>query len=245
MFRAAIQEDDGFARAYGFLSYAQLIAYLQDWKEGGEPEDDDVTLKNVLGNAKLARDKGQGDNNGKGDYDNLWSWAAANVFARNYKVGIAAYKDAIDLADKDKQSIPENLGTLRVEMADALMFQGTQKGIERAIAIVEKELKTGNFRKTHFWTLGWAYYELGYYKKKSEKDLAVKSLQALLQFQRPDALIRKNIIANYSILGLTEAAAKLAKEVIAEGPVGYTVADEKNGPTSMIETNACNAGANI
>jgi hypothetical protein len=222
MFAEAIREDGEFARAYGFLSYATLIAYLHDWKEEGVPQDDGVTLDEIVRNARLARDKG------KKDYDNWWSWAAANVFASNYDVALPAYTEALRLADE--QAIPANLSTLRVEKADALMFQGTERGVLDAIAIVEEEIKTPDFRKTHLWTLGWANFELGFYRKSDEKEYAARSLAALLQFRKPDALIKKNIIANYVILGWSDAASQMAKQLAAELPPGYTVAKENKWP---------------
>jgi hypothetical protein len=51
MFLRATELDDTFARAHAYLSYARLIGYLNDWKETGNSDDDDVTLPRAVSRA--------------------------------------------------------------------------------------------------------------------------------------------------------------------------------------------------
>jgi hypothetical protein len=227
MFREAFREDPSFARAYGFLSYAQLIAYLQDWKDPRHRDDDEINLGTILANADRAQDLDDSD------YENLWSWAAANVYSRNYSVGMPAYEEALRRASRD--AIPENISTLEVERADALMFHGEDRHVYRAIEIVEREIADANrdgreYRKTHLWTLGWANYEMAYYDPQRADTYAKNSLDALLQFRVPDALILKNIVASYVLLGSMNAARQAAKQILLLLPPGYTVAFEAKWP---------------
>jgi hypothetical protein len=222
MFKAAIAEDSDFARGYGFLSYAQLIAYLHDWIEPEVAEDADVTLADVLSNAEVAKNKDDDD------HENHWSWAAANIYNGDFTTGLAAYEVALQKAET--QAIPQNISTLRVENADALMFRGGAAGVQEAIDIVQGEIDAGSFRMTHLWTLGWAYYELGYYEKNKEKEHAATSLKYLLQFRRPDALIQKNMLASYSALGWTEAAGDLSAQIKSRLPAIYNKSLESKWP---------------
>ena len=215
MFHEAIRLNPGFARAHGYLSYAVLIAYLHDWKDPKVTEDNEVSLDKVMDYAREAYKD-------KSDYDNHWSWAAANTFNRDHAEGLKAYDEALRLA-KGGQAIAENISTLNVEKADALMFRGGKQGIADAIRLVQAEVNSPYRRKTHLWTLGWAYYELGFYEPDKQKEHAAESLKALLQFRNPDALIKRNIIASYGMLGWTDAAKKVAKELTPLLPTGYSV----------------------
>jgi hypothetical protein len=227
MFREALREDPSFARAYAFLSYAQLIAYLQDWIDPRHGADADINIREIRANA----DRAQSLDNG--DYETLWSWAAANIYSRDYAIGMPLYEEALRRASRD--AIPENMSTLEVERADALMFHGEDRHVNRAIEIVEREIadaaRSGRaYRKTHLWTLGWANYEMAYYDPQRADIYAKNSLDALLQFRVPDALILKNIVASYVLLGSINAARQAAKEVLPLLPPGYTVAFEAKWP---------------
>jgi tetratricopeptide (TPR) repeat protein len=218
-FKNAILEDAGFARAHGFLSYAQIIAHLHDWKEG--EEDADVTLEDALSHAREAV-RLDGD-----DYENVWSWAAANIYNGFFEPGMSAYRQALDMAE-GQGVIEENVSALRVEMADALMFQGEEDRIREAIGIVEAEIDAGRSRSWYAWTLGWAYYELGNYIDDPQN--LTKSLEYLSQFSTPSVLIQKNIVATYMALGWTKSAKAVAKKMRPKLPRGYTIDDEDKWP---------------
>jgi hypothetical protein len=128
---------------------------------------------------------------------------------------LIAYTTALELAEGrgrvPPQAIPENISILKVEIADALMFQGDEANIEEAIRIVEAEKAAGYFRPWYEWTLGWGYYELGHYRDETAN--AVKSLEHLSHFQAPSVGIQKNIVATYMALGWQEQAKGLAKQI--------------------------------
>jgi tetratricopeptide (TPR) repeat protein len=218
-FKNAIGEDDRFARAHGFLSYTQIIAYLNDWKEGDE--DSDVTLADALEHAREAV-RLEGD-----DYENLWSWAAANIYSGYFEPGMRAYRQAVELAE-EQGVISENVSALKVERADALMFQGEEDAIREAIRIVEAEIDAGRSRSWYAWTLGWAYYELGNYT--DDPGNFTKSLEYLSQFSTPSVLIQKNVVATYMALGWTKSAKAEAKKMRPKLPPGYTVEYENKWP---------------
>jgi tetratricopeptide (TPR) repeat protein len=218
-FKNAILEDAGFARAHGYLSYTQIIAHLHDWKEG--EEDSDVTLENALSHAREAV-RLDGD-----DYENVWSWAAANIYNRLFEPGMSAYQQALDMAE-EQGVIDENISTLRVERADALMFQGEENGIREAIGIVEGEIGAGRSRSWYAWTLGWAYYELGNYT--DDRQNLIRSLEYLSQFSTPSVLIQKNVVATHMALGWTKSAKAEARKMRQKLPPGYAVDDEDKWP---------------
>lgn len=176
-FKQAIAEKDDFARAHGYLSYSLLLAYLHGWNRADIAEDNDVTLDKVLHHANLAC------THGPDDYENHWSLAAACVYSRNFTNAMDSFGTALDLAKT--QAIPFNLSCLKVEKADALIFSGNRTAIESAIEIIEGEMQGSDFPKTHFWALGWAYYELGAFDQAKEETYALMSLKALLQFPGP------------------------------------------------------------
>lgn len=221
-FKQAIAEKDDFARAHGYLSYSLLLAYLHGWNRADIAEDNDVTLDKVLHHANLAC------THGPDDYENHWSLAAACVYSRNFTNAMDSFGTALDLAKT--QAIPFNLSCLKVEKADALIFSGNRTAIESAIEIIEGEMQGSDFPKTHFWALGWAYYELGAFDQAKEETYALMSLKALLQIPRPHALIQKNIVASYAALGWTKAANVVCKELRGNLAPSYRVADDTKWP---------------
>ena len=221
-FKAAIDAKGDFARAHGYLSYTLLLAHLHGWKQEDIAEDNDVTLDKVLEHATKARD------HGGNDYENHWSLAAACIYSRDFATGMDAYGTALELAAS--QAIPHNLSCLKVERADALIFNGDKADIETAVDIILNEMKQPDFPKTHLWALGWAYYELGAFDKDKERDYCLKSLKALLQIPNPHALIRKNIAAAYAALEWTEAANVMTRDLRKQLPPSYRVAHETKWP---------------
>jgi tetratricopeptide (TPR) repeat protein len=230
MFKAAIGEaakaKTEFARAYGYLSYSLLIAYLHGWKEDGVPADQEVGIAKVVEYADRAF-KSNPD-----DYDNRWSWAISLVFEGNFQSkrvdeGLAEYDRAVAAAAK--QAVPDNLHHIRVERADALFFAGNGlEDIKRAIADTKEAIEAvPHNAKWYLWTLGWAYYEAGAYEDEAEN--AAQSLNALLQFKNPPDLIVKNIIASCMALECGELAARWAGEFLARNP-GYTLDFEDRWP---------------
>jgi tetratricopeptide (TPR) repeat protein len=205
MFQRAIDEDGNFARAHGFLSYARLIGYLNDWKETGNVLDNDVRLADVLSSANDAV------RINPDDYETQWSLAAASVYNKHIDDGLAAYDRAIYLAEHDRQAIPENISILKVEKADALMFRGEEDMVLEAIRIADAENAGGYSRPWYQWTLGWAYYELGHYRDETFN--AIRSLEYLSKFQTPPEIIQKNVVATYMALGWVDSAKGLAKQL--------------------------------
>jgi hypothetical protein len=215
MFKLAIAEDDSFARAWGFLSYTQIIAYLNDWKSPGNDDDNDVDPEIALNNADEAVSKASSD------YETLWSLATAQVFNKQVETGITTYDAALDLADAGGQADSFSLSTLKAERADALMFKGGADNIREAIDVV---MNLPTYRSSFAWTLGWAYYELAGYERRNVN--ATASLGWLKRFSSPPALVAKNLAATYVALRMTKEAREAAEFFRTKG-YDPEVAEEK------------------
>jgi tetratricopeptide (TPR) repeat protein len=161
------------------------------------------------------------------DYDNVWSWASALIYNKHFDEGLAQYQVAIDLAENQDPPPPEvNVASLHVDRADALFF--TARGdveeegearIREAIEETESAIKRVPLdpkRSYWNWTLGWAYYELGFFGHGPA--CYAQSLALLQQFRNPIDLILKNIMANYAALGEMESAQRLAADFLSRNP---------------------------
>jgi hypothetical protein len=210
LFKLAKDEDAAFARAWGFLSYTQIIAYLHDWKNPDNADDDDVDPGTALSNADIAVARGPTD------HETLWSQATAQVFNHQVDVGIATYDTAIDFADGGGQATRLSLSTLKAERADALMFLGGPDNIRQVISEVSGLYP---YRPSFLWTLGWAHYELGAYV--DEQTNAAASRVYLERFPRPTAAIWKNLAATYVALGMMGEARSVAAQLRPYLPGDY------------------------
>jgi tetratricopeptide (TPR) repeat protein len=161
------------------------------------------------------------------DYDNVWSWASALIYNKCFDEGLAQYERAIYLAENQLVPPPEvNVASLHVDRADALFF--TARGdveeegetwIREAIEETERAIKRVPLdpkRSYWNWTLGWAYYELGFFDHGPA--CYAQSLALLQQFRNPIDLILKNIMANYAALGEMESAQRLAADFLSRNP---------------------------
>jgi tetratricopeptide (TPR) repeat protein len=198
---------------------------LNDWLAAGDAKRATRLRQTIVAHAETAV---QLDPH---DYDNLWSRASAYLYSGNVKGALADYKQALALAQK--QNAPQvTVESLRVDQADALFFTGARKEIQQAIDdILLAMSRVGSDPKARFWnwSLGWAYYELAFYDKPGTLDNYARSLSALSLVPRPNAHVRKNIIANYVALERVDAAKRLASEFAGQYP-GYTVGQEDKWP---------------
>jgi hypothetical protein len=160
----------------------------------------------------------------KEDYYVSWGQAVALVYSYPERLNTEALDSGFEEFDRavslaKSQGAPFNYYDLLVERADALFFAGGRgpKDVERAIADTREAINQSPRNTPWFlWTLGWAYYELGYYRK--ERDNSGLSLNALLQFRNPPDLVLKNIMANYIVLGWIDPAKKLAADFLTRNP---------------------------
>jgi hypothetical protein len=215
-FQAAIDEGarEGaeYGRAYGFKAYAELIAYLNDW-------DDALALPNIQAIAE------NGVRHGR-DYETLWSLAAVKTYRGNFtgaNGALAIYDQAIDLAQRG-EAIGESLRNLRVEKADAQMFQGPEVAIREAIQTVRDQIAVQP-RPWHFWTLGWAHYELGHYTQ--EDDNVTSALGYFERLNDPPVAIQKNIAACYAALRQTQKAKEIGRKILPYLPRDWPRRAEK------------------
>jgi tetratricopeptide (TPR) repeat protein len=224
MFQRAIDADTTFARAYGSLAYAKLIAWLNGWT-------DSKTAPREM--RSLADKAVKHDPN---DYDNLWSQAGIYLFTAKYQTDSAsAYKMVLKLFDTalknaESQAIDFNVDGLRVDFADVLFFTGTkQSDVDEAIRIANEAIDrvASGHPKRFLWTLGWAFYERAWFTRNRED--YIQSLDALLQIANPQDLIVKCIMANYAALGWSKPAQRLARDFVSRNP-NYTLAVEDRWP---------------
>jgi tetratricopeptide (TPR) repeat protein len=173
------------------------------------------------------------------DFENHWSLATANLYGRKFSDAVRGYADAQSLADRPEcPAISQS--SLAVDVADSKFFAGNSSlddsneayvmSIEEAIRMTEQAIAANsNDSKRHrwYWTLGWAYYELGGFTE-SVKNYA-RSLEVLQQIKTPHDLIRKNLIASYVALGDMEPATSVAKEFLSHNP-GYSLVIENRWP---------------
>jgi adenylate cyclase len=229
MFNQAVKIDKNFARAYGHLSYAQLIAWLHGWNDENLDPEIPISIAAMSANAQRAFGID------KDDYYNSWSQAVALVYGYSSNLdldqlngGLVEFDRAVSLAKEQASSF--NVYDLQVERADALFFAGRDglPDVQKAISDTLDAI-TNSPRNTPWflWTLGWAYYEMGFYE--NEKDNIGLSLNTLLQFKNPPDLIRKNIMADYVVLGAVEPARKMAADFIKRNPL-YTLDQENRFP---------------
>ncbi len=266
---AALAQDRVLPRAYGLLSFTIQTAWLSDWIDAPKAQEiltgaiadvETVTEKRKLPPKTLddlKKPKGSIDAIIKSvnlayaevaaaldgeDFDNQWSLATANLYARNFAAAFDGYVIAKTLAGQ-QQAADVSKGSIAADNADALFFgcgpaaepsnDDYRQAIEQAIADTQAAID-GNpgDPKRHWWdwTLGWAYYELGGYSGElNEMKNCARSLMILQRFKRPHDLIRKNLMASQAALGMIEPAQQLAIEFMARNP-NYTLAVEHRWP---------------
>lgn len=225
MFERATGEDPEFARAWGHRAYTLLIAWVSGWAAGPKPPQ---------GVWDFSQEAFRIDRN---DYDVLWTKAAVDLYTAKFAKGsAAAFTSAVGsfaavIKAAKAQAIDFNLDGLRVDWADALFFAGERglPDVNQAIKITQQAI--GNLNPNHpkrfLWTLGWAYYERGYFTGKAD-DYA-QSLGALLQIGNPQDTVIKNIIATYAALDWIKPAQRLARDFLGRNP-GYALAIEDRWP---------------
>jgi tetratricopeptide (TPR) repeat protein len=231
MFTRATKIRPDFARGYAHLSFTHLVAWLNGWDSPPGGRSAKVSMKKVREYADLAVDKG-GD-----DYDNLWSLGLAQVYGSQLDDAIKTYERAIKNA-KTQGAAPINIHAIRIDLADAYMFKGGEKNIDKAIDLARKALEASPTPQRWFtWTLGWCYYEAAFIKNDaSYYELAHEALSG---FKRPDTLAAKLLIAVKIALGRKEEAQRIAAGFMATlANQGYTLKLEERWPYPKDDANA-------
>jgi len=206
MFKAAIQEDRKFARAYGHLAYTRLIAWLNGWDPSPKPP---KGLREMADRA-VAIDAD--------DYDNLWSQAGVHFYtakfepkrATSLKACIGLFDEALAIARSKGNAIEHNLDGLQVDKADAQFFiADSRDAVDQAIRIINGAISRIDDKhpRRFLWSLGWAQYERAFFTER-RTDL-LQSLEALLSIANPDGAVLKNLIATYAALGWLKAAKRV------------------------------------
>ncbi|MGE3830559.1 MAG: tetratricopeptide repeat protein, partial [Parvibaculaceae bacterium] len=219
-----------FARGYAHLSFTHLVAWLNGWDSPPDSRKGKVSMKKVREYA----DKAVGRDKENADYDNLWSLGLAQVYGGELDEAIKTYERAIKNA-RAQGAAPINIHAIRIDLADAYMFKGGEKNIDKAIDLARKALEAGPTPQRWFkWTLGWCYYEAAFIKNDSSYyELAHEALSG---FKRPDTLAAKVLIATKIALGRKEEAQRLAAGFMATQ--GYTLKLEERWPYPKDDANA-------
>ena len=227
LFREAFKIRPDFARAYGMLSFALLIAWLNGWDTPTATADPEVSLGRIGDHAATAVGIDESD------YDNHWSMAAAHLYGSRYVEAFNAYDRAIRDAEV-QQGANVNQASLRIEQADAWLLAGRpdkyseQESVAQAIDAARQALDTTTNAPSWFhWTLGWAYYEAGYFE--DETGNGQRAVNVLSRFKRPDILARKHLIAAKVAANQIDEARILADEYLTANP-SYTLALEDRWP---------------
>jgi tetratricopeptide (TPR) repeat protein len=225
MFVKASKIRPDFARAYAHLSFTLLVAWLNGWDSAPGTKNSKVSLKKIVQYAEQAVEVG-GD-----DYDNLWSLGLAYVYSGRHDEAVKVYNTAIKNA-KAQGAAAINVHAIRIDLADALMFAGEpeEESVRKAIDIANKALTAGPTPQRWFkWTLGWCYYEAGFYGNEEENCL--KAHEALSSFRRPDTLATKALVAVKVALGREDEARKLAFDFMnTDANSGYDIELERRWP---------------
>lgn len=211
-----------------------ISSNLNSLRNGDQPLDA-VVRAVVLSYARVAFDLDGSD------FENHWSLATAELYNRNFAEAVVRYDDAQKFAHAADWP-PIGRSSLEVDIADTRFFMGSRsledsreayaKSISEGIAMTEKAISdhpTDSKRHRWYWTLGWAYYELGGYAETDQDQHYAKSLDVLRSIRTPHDLIRKNLIATYAALKDFDSAASVAKDFMA-GNDGYTVDVEDRWP---------------
>ncbi|HZT18342.1 MAG TPA: hypothetical protein VFA23_03005 [Dongiaceae bacterium] len=191
LYRQAIRLKPDFARAHADLAYSLLHAWIYKW-------DPAVTLDEVQKHIRRAL---KIDEN---YYYNHWILAAYHLYCRNHDLAAATYDKALALARR--QAIPEEMGALRVDRAEMLMFSGdAAAAVKEARAVIDGMGHAPE--RWYYWVLGWALYENGRYRE---------SLKVLANIANPRNNIRKSVIASHVALRQMDEARRHAALFLKE-----------------------------
>lgn len=147
-FEEAVEMDDRFARAWGWLSYSRVRSVLA----GFLPE---RWLETAESDARRAVELDPHD------YAPHWDLAFAYLNRQKFDEAIAEYEVARDLYDNLTDRLDRKPGLL-AEMAEAYVSVGQAK---RGLELARKAMLVPHW---YGWNLGWAYYANRQYDKAIE-----------------------------------------------------------------------------
>lgn len=182
LFQKSAEADPNFARAYGYLSYA----YLQDWQNdwGDDPE---AALQTAL---ELAQKAVALDPD---DYDNHWALAIVYGNMGDFDRSFAEYDRA--------RTLNANDADLLAEMGEVLIDAGRS---DEAVKQVQEALTRNPNGPPYwyYWTLGRALYFQRRYRE---------AIEAIESISDPPSDARLVTAASYAQLGeMKQAAAEMA-----------------------------------
>ncbi len=161
-FKEAIDLDDRFARAYGWLAYTYVTGHIDDWKfpkaEAG------LTVAQRLEEARKLAD--QAVKLAPNDYDTLWAKGFVRLHTGDAKVAENHFNKARALNYGNRELLAEN--------ADERVYAGHP---DKAIELIMRARAIPNWQR---WVLAWAYY----FKARKDPifyDMALQELQQVTE----------------------------------------------------------------
>lgn len=147
LFQEAVGIDDKFARAWGWLSYTYVQAWIYQY------ETDPGVLTTALEHAQRAVDLDPED------FSNHWDLAFAMLYSSEPKKidrAVEQYKWAFKLTRDDTDALDFTKDVL-MEGAEAMVYQGNK---EEAVALMERTIRLPDW---YNWNMAFAYFNVKRY----------------------------------------------------------------------------------
>lgn len=142
-FEKAIALEPGYARAYGYLAYTMVQAWMFGW----DTSPDLMPRACEFAQRAVAL--------GPTDFDNHWSLAGAYLYNREFDKAVGSYERALHIN-------PGSPGLL-ADWAEALLLLGR---VDEAVDLAERAISRNPAQPDwFFWNLGVALYHRGEYEK--------------------------------------------------------------------------------